>query len=77
MPRAFLTVQGNAIIATPFGDPANQYRQRITGKTELDDFVIEYGIDSFMCSSSVDFPEEYTENKEVIELCGLIRNTIA
>lgn len=29
---------------------------------------------SFQCSSSIDFPEEYTDDKELIELCYDIRS---
>lgn len=31
------------------------------------------GVD-FICSSSVDFPEESTDNKEVIEICKFLRS---
>ena len=37
-------------------------------------FVDELGTIGCMCSSSLDFPEEYTDNKEIIELCDLIRS---
>ena len=30
--------------------------------------------DAVMCSSSLDFPEEYTKDKNVINLCNWIRN---
>ena len=29
---------------------------------------------SFQCSSSIDFPEEYTTDKDLIELCYAIRS---
>lgn len=29
---------------------------------------------SFQCSSSIDFPEEYTDDQELIELCYRIRS---
>jgi len=32
------------------------------------------GCDSFMCSSSVDFPDEYTNDESFIELCQDIRS---
>jgi len=33
------------------------------------------GNTSFMCSSSIDFPEDETDNQELIDLCYAIRNT--
>lgn len=33
------------------------------------------GSTSFMCSSSIDFPEESTDNQELIDLCYAIRST--
>lgn len=33
------------------------------------------GSTSFMCSSSIDFPEESTDNQELIDLCYAIRNS--
>jgi len=33
------------------------------------------GSTSFMCSSSIDFPDEYTNNQELIDLCFAIRST--
>jgi hypothetical protein len=31
-------------------------------------------LESFQCSSSIDFPEEYTDDQELIELCYRIRS---
>jgi len=33
-----------------------------------------WGVDNFMCSSSVDFPEDSTDDKQVIDLCNEIRS---
>lgn len=35
-----------------------------------------YTPQSFMCSSSVDFPEEYTDNEELIAICDAVRNGV-
>ena len=43
---------------------------------ELKAAVIEHsktGDPSFMCSSSIDWPEDYTSDPEIIYLCDLIR----
>ncbi len=29
---------------------------------------------SFICSSSIDFPEEYTDNPDLIAICDRVRN---
>jgi hypothetical protein len=34
----------------------------------------DHELQSFQCSSSVDFPEEYTDNQDLIELCYAIRS---
>jgi len=34
----------------------------------------DYVKSSFMCSSSIDFPEESTDNQELIDLCYAIRS---
>jgi len=36
--------------------------------------IPEHTPQSFQCSSSIDFPEEYTDDKELIELCYDIRS---
>jgi len=33
----------------------------------------EWGVDNFMCSSSIDFPEDSTDDDRVIALCNEIR----
>lgn len=51
--------------------------------TGLDDWVAavtdiqaqpDYEPASFMCSSSIDFPEEYTDNEELLAICDAVRN---
>lgn len=34
----------------------------------------DYEPTSFMCSSSIDFPEEYTDNKDLLAICNAVRN---
>lgn len=34
----------------------------------------KYGVDNFMCSSSMDFPEEYTDDPQIVALCQHIRS---
>lgn len=75
MSQAYLTVQNDAIIATPLAGVEQDYhRVRIVSKDDLDNFVVEYGVDSFMCSSTMDFPEEYTKREDIIELARQIRS---
>lgn len=38
-----------------------------------EDLQIVVGSDDLLCSSSLDYPDEYTSDPFVIELCGLIR----
>ncbi len=34
----------------------------------------DYTPTSFMCSSSIDFPEEYTDNEDLLAICDAVRN---
>lgn len=40
---------------------------------QFDYYVKRYPNVSFYCSSTIDFPHEYTESKEIIALCDYIR----
>lgn len=40
---------------------------------ELVEWCRKWNVDGFMCSSSMDFPEEYTDKPEIIALCREIR----
>ena len=82
MAIAFLTVKNDAIIATPFRGEASEmfgyvspdkYKYRLTSDDELNAFVKKCNIDSFMCSSSLDFPREYTEDERIVKLAERIR----
>lgn len=52
----------------------------ITGFDDWDAAVADiqsqpnYTPESFMCSSSIDFPEEYTDNEELLAICDAVRN---
>ena len=35
----------------------------------------DYTPQSFICSSSIDFPEEYTDNQDLITICESVRNS--
>lgn len=40
---------------------------------QLEYYCKRYPNASFYCSSTIDFPHEYTENKDIIALCEYIR----
>ena len=67
--KAYVTIQHDAIVATALGERET----RINSKDDLDNFIVEYGVDSFACSSSLDFPGEYTKRVEIIELAQQIK----
>ncbi len=49
----------------------------ITSMEELTDILVDNGynegVDIVLCSSSLDFPKEYTNKKKIIKLCDEIR----
>jgi hypothetical protein len=56
--------------------PGQESESAATVKTmdELREWCIKWDVDNFMCSSSMDFPEEYTDDGSIIALCNTIRN---
>lgn len=49
---------------------------QVTTKEELRNAVLEHYKDtggSFMCSSTMDWPEDYTDDPNLIYLCDLVR----
>lgn len=45
-------------------------------KKEFSDFILNESFDLVVCSSSMDFPKDYTDNEEIINLCNKIRNCV-
>lgn len=56
----FLTIQDDEVVAL------NDFDTRIPLEEITDDDIV-------LCSSSMDFPEEYTQNKQTIALARQIR----
>ncbi len=59
-------------------DEEENHSTRITSVQDLQDLVDRLADETgreitVMCSSSLDFPEEYTEDQELINLCHQIR----
>jgi hypothetical protein len=76
MKRIYLTVKDDGLEVI-YGEPNGRVEDRalITHAKELHEFFLAHpDTDLVLCSSSLDFPEEYTSNKEIIELCDDIRN---
>lgn len=68
----FITVndEGKLQLSIKFEDDTSEEDVIITSIEQLTELV---GNDVLMCSSSLDFPEEYTEDQSVIDLCDIIR----
>lgn len=73
----YLRVEAKGIRAHVMGaSPAitKKSDKLIRNRDELVAWCQEWGVDNFMCSSSLDFPDEYTKSKKIIDLCDFIRN---
>lgn len=70
----YLTVEKDGIHARLMGDKSDKTKAVVKTWEELVAWCQEHGVDNFMCSSSLDFPEEYTKSKKIIALCDKIRN---
>ena len=79
--RIFLTVEGNDVIAKYNPTPSVELTHIICNLSTLDG-LIEYcatnwgiGFDDVivLCSSSLDFPTDYTSDRDTIALCNQIR----
>jgi len=66
-PHAWMTVKQEGLIIE-----YDKYRYTISSKQDFNDLIDSGELDgvSFICSSSVDFPKDETDNQEVIEICG-------
>jgi hypothetical protein len=74
----YLSVEADAVVARskPLGAPplAWQSELRVASVNELDNLRRVVGPhDIVMCASSLDFPEEYTSNRDVLAVCEHIR----
>lgn len=64
--HAWMTVKQEGLIIEH-----NEYRYTISSKQDFNDLIDsgEFEGVGFICSSSVDFPKDDTDNQEVIEIC--------
>ncbi len=77
----YLTILKGWLVVQYDGPRGGKVTRRIKGAQEYARFfqskATEYGVPvedlHIMASSSVDFPEEYTDRAEVIELCNRLR----
>lgn len=56
-------------------DTSYEQIAKVTTLSQLLEIEKRFKPDYVLCSSSLDFPEEYTENEKLIQLCNEIRNT--
>lgn len=66
----FISINDDGQLSLTNNDDDHDTAQIITSFDQLRNIV---GNEILMCSSTLDFPDEYTESKEVIDLCDLIR----
>ena len=73
--RLYLSCKSNGIECTygPMSGSGKQVIETVRTVTELKKFIRGKRIDVILCSSSMDFPKEYTKDKKVIALCNWIR----
>ena len=75
----FLTIENGVIVVKYANVDGNEITKELLTAGEFDEFFMlkkeehENNLE-IMCSSSMDFPDEYTDKPEVIELAGMIRN---
>ncbi len=73
----YLTVVDDAIEASLFrcGDEAKEMSKALVrSRDELVEWCKKWDVDNFMCSSSIDFPEDSTDNTTIIALCCELRS---
>lgn len=76
-----VTIQHENVVVVYDGSHGGQITKRINTKRQFDDFMRSkayeagVGLDGLivMCSSSIDWPDEWTESQDVIALCKEIR----
>ena len=73
--RIYLTVTGDGRLMAEYGRGENVERTReIPDLDALRALLDECGETHVACSSSLDFPEEYTDDPAVVALCNAIRS---
>lgn len=77
MNRIYLDCRKDGIMCK-FGDPTQkemEVSRLCRNKADLKKFFETYEVlaDVCLCSSSMDFPEEYTKDRKIIDLCYRIR----
>lgn len=70
----YMTVQNDAIEVSDIFGEDDRVLYRITTTEQYNDFIKFRRPDSIMCSSSLDFPEDYTKDRGVIALCRALRD---
>lgn len=69
----YLSVRDDRVVADLDSTKRGTKTVPLRDERHLLDLLIERGEDSVLCSSSLDFPEEYTKNADTIALCNKIR----
>jgi len=69
--RYYMTVNNDAIEVSDID--TNKVLARITTVEEYNAFIVFRRPDYFMCSSSLDFPEDSTNDQDIIALCRSLR----
>ena len=70
----YMTVKNDAIEVSDIFSEDNRVLYRITTADQYNDFIKFRRPDSIMCSSSLDFAEDYTNDQGVIALCKALRD---
>lgn len=65
----FLTIEGGRLVARV--GMLDESVTQIENREHLDSMLLQH--DGAMCSSTVDFPEEYTDDPAVIAMCRELR----
>jgi len=74
--RGFATVKREGLqVSVMYGGDLKERESQACVRTaeELEDWCDKWDVEVFSCSSSVDFPEEDTDDELVIELCKILR----
>jgi hypothetical protein len=76
MKRAYLSVKADHILAE-YGEPHKKPVARVKLRSGEDwgKFLQKYRFSYALYSSSLDFPEEHTDDQRIIDLCAVVRLT--
>ena len=72
--RAYFKLKEDHILIKILGWSKNEEPEfRVTTQEEIDDYLSSFGVEYLLFSSSMDFPDEYTTDNDLIELCNDLR----